>query len=82
MKDTQCQRILAYLRKHKTATNMDLILALRIGCPHKRVAEMTDERGGVYELASDGYWRETRERILRHKIKTKGGAWVTLYSLA
>ena len=82
MKETQQQQILDYLRVHRVATNMDLTVSLRIGCPHKRIGEMTDERGMVYERnPADGLLHVTRNRIERQRHKTRGGKWVTLYSL-
>ena len=81
MKETQCQRVLDYLRAHRKATNMTLITDLQIGCPHKRIAELTGPQGEVYELASDGLWRATGERITRERVKTAGGAYVTMYTL-
>ena len=60
----------------------NLTIALRIGCPHKRIGEMTDERGMVYERnPADGLLHVTRNRIERQRHKTRGGKWVTLYSL-
>jgi hypothetical protein len=80
MKDTQCQRILDYLRARKTATNLDIITALWITCPHKRIAEMLGPQEEVYEQDAYGYWRATGERITRERIK-RGNAWVTQYRL-
>lgn len=71
-KVTQAEKILLYLRQHKTATNMELVTALWIACPHKRIAEMTHGSGQVYG---------SMERITRKTIKTAGGASVTQYRL-
>ena len=81
MKETQCQRILDYLRAHRKATNMTLTVDLRIGCPHKRLSELTGPQGEVYEQDAHGYWRATGERITRERVKTAGGAYVTMYRL-
>ena len=81
MKETQCQRILDLLRRAKAMTNMDLIVNLRIGSPHKRISDMTGPAGEVYERDSHGLWRATGEKITRERIKTAGGAYVTLYRL-
>lgn len=77
MKQTQCEAILAYLRKHKRATNMELTQKLWIACPHKRIAEL-DESVLV--------WRNGRgpiriERITRSFIKTPSGKRVVQYRL-
>jgi len=81
---TQSERILAYLRKHKKATNMELSTKCGewIGCPWKRVDDLEvkyyeKSTGAIY-----GFGRiSSTERITRHTIKTKGGALVTQYRL-
>ena len=81
-KATQCEKILSYLRAHRKATNMTLTVDLRIGCPHKRLRDLTDPQGMVYQRGPfDGLWRATGERITRERVKTTGGAYVTMYRL-
>lgn len=77
---TQRERILAYLRARTVATNMELVYALGIACPWKRLHECLDAQGYVYELAPDGFWRATGERITRKTVK-RGDARVTEYNL-
>lgn len=79
---TQSERILAYLRKHKTATNMELVQRLWIASPWKRIQDLVVQ-----------YWRSSgdmlrahdqvsdMECITRTTIKTKSGKRVTQYRL-
>ena len=78
-KQTQCEAILAYLRKHKRATNMELTQALWVSCPHKRIADMTGPNGDVFN--ADGSWDFTGLRITRTFIKTASGKRVVQYRL-
>lgn len=71
---TQWDRIYRYLKSRKKATNMELVTALWIACPHKRIAEQTHANGMVAGTMG-------RERIGREFIKTKGGARVVQYRL-
>jgi hypothetical protein len=82
---TQCERILAYLRKHKTATNMELVQKLWIACPWRRIGEVAplgfvlSSYGGRLKETSRGY--RNCERITRTFIKTKAGKRVVQYRL-
>jgi hypothetical protein len=85
---TQCERILAYLRKHKTATNMELVQKLWIASPWTRVGEMTGWGSGLVDGSYGGKTRRDRfgieymgERITRTFIKTKAGKRVVQYRL-
>lgn len=83
MKKTQHQLILSYLRKHRTATNMELQQALWISCPWKRIEEMTLRDGYIWaayggRLDEIGWYAD---RITRRFIKTPGGKRVVQYRL-
>ena len=73
-KQSQCQRLLAYLKKHrKGITTMEAFEHLRITCVHKRIAELEQTRefmefGGL--------------NMLRIKERTASGSIVTRYKLA
>ena len=79
-KKTQCQRLLAYLKKHrKGITTMEAFEHLRITCVHKRIADLE-------EL----FWQEwipeegpaPKQRITRTPERTASGSIVTRYKLA
>lgn len=78
---TQCDRILHYLRRVKKATNVDLMMLgtgrVQILCPHKRIEELTLIGGFVKQED----WRLPVEKIVRHYIKSRGGARVVQYHL-
>ena len=78
---TQCERILAYLRKHKRATNMELVQRLWIASPWTRIGEMVSPRNGVVWPWVSGREHWPTERITRTTIKTKSGKRVTQYRL-
>jgi hypothetical protein len=77
-KQSQCQRLLAYLKKHrKGITTMEAFEHLRITCLHKRIAEID----GKPIVARDGRcmgWSD----ITRTREKTASGSTVTRYKLA
>ena len=79
-KKTQCQRLLAYLRKNKRGiTTMEAFRELGITCVHKRISD-------IEEL----FWREWMpedsaaplKRITRTPERTATGSTVTRYKLA
>lgn len=79
-KQTQCQRLLAYLRKNRRGiTTMEAFEHLRITCVHKRIAEIEgcEEHWITREKGPSGM-----VRIDRIKEKTVSGATVTRYKLA
>ncbi len=77
-KQTQCQRLLAYLKKHrKGITTMEAFRELGITCVHKRMAEID----GMPIVAPDGHcagWIN----ITRTPERATSGAIVTRYKLA
>lgn len=78
-KQTQCQRLLAYLKKHrKGITTMEAFRELGITCVHKRIAELEAQ----YEYMLQPPWHLQLYPITRHREKTAGGATVTRYKLA
>ena len=75
-KQTQCQRLLAYLKKHrKGITTMEAFEHLGITCVHKRIAELES-----YEFESERL--RDAYLITRHREKTASGSIVTRYKLA
>ena len=80
-KKTQCQRLLAYLRRHKKGiTTMEAFEHLRITCVHKRIAELESvthppQFNGVV-IPKRVYW------ITRTPERTATGSIVTRYKLA
>ena len=53
-KKTQCQRLLAYLRKNrKGITTMEAFEHLRITCVHKRIAELEAKLAEAIDLAGE-----------------------------
>jgi hypothetical protein len=83
-KKSQCQRLLAYLKKHrKGITTMEAFEHLRITCLHKRIAELeeTPSTPGFYSPA--GYWiPSVFNTITRTPERTSSGSIVTRYKLA
>ena len=79
-KQTQCQRLLAHLRKHhKGITTMEAFEHLRITCVHKRIAELEDLFWLEWEPANSP---APMQRITRTKERTASGSIVTRYKLA
>ena len=76
---TQRERILSHLRMQKRATVHDLIMVSGGNSPWKRIDEMTDDNGLVYEPIRDG-WVCTGEKIVRDRMKHKG-RWITVFVL-
>ena len=77
-KKTQCQRLLAYLKKNrKGITTMEAFEHLRITCLHKRIAEL--ERTSDYNINSKSWSFPT---ITRTRETTATGSTVTRYRLA
>lgn len=80
-KQTQCQRLLAYLRKNrKGITTMEAFRELGITCVHKRIAELEQE-GTICQGWTHATWIPAYT-ITRHREKTASGATVTRYKLA
>ncbi len=71
MKQTQGDKILAYLRKNGRATYRELILAGGGNWPHKRLDELSGPAGEVYERRGVKY-EQTGERIVREKRRFRG----------
>ena len=79
-KKTQCQRLLAYLKKNrKGITTMDAFRELGITCVHKRVSELEN---GVWEMKPHGYRHLVYHGITRTPERTASGSTVTRYKLA
>ena len=79
-KQSQCQRLLAYLRKHrKGITTMEAFRELGITCVHKRIAEL-ETIPYPYKLGDEVIW--VTAAISRTREKTASGATVTRYKLA
>jgi hypothetical protein len=73
-KQTQCQRLLAYLKRHpKGITVLEAFQHLGICCLHKRIGELES-----YDLSRD----HVGHTITRTRERTQGGATVTRYKLA
>jgi hypothetical protein len=78
-KKTQCQRLVAYLRKHRRGiTTMEAFEHLRITCLHKRIAELEQEK----ELFTHSPWFRKIHTITRTREVTPFGSTVTRYKLA
>ena len=80
-KQTQCQRLLAYLKRNsKGITTMEAFEHLRITCVHKRIAELEGEghwdQGWTHDTWIPAY------TITRTKERTASGSTVTRYKLA
>jgi hypothetical protein len=79
-KQSQCQRLLAYLRKHrKGITTMEAFRELGITCVHKRIAEL-ETIPYPYKLRDEVIW--VTAAISRTREKTASGATVTRYKLS
>jgi hypothetical protein len=77
-KQTQCQRLLAYLKRHKKGiTTMEAFQHLGICCLHKRIGELEHTEIGTSYLNYPIY-----PEITRTRERTPGGATVTRYKLA
>ena len=77
-KQSQCQRLLAYLRKNrKGITTMEAFENLRITCVHKRIAEIEDT-----PIWIEGREKPTWTEITRTPERTESGSIVTRYKLA
>jgi hypothetical protein len=77
-KQTQCQRLLAYLKKHrKGITTMEAFRELGITCLHKRIGEIDGKH-----IGSDDYGYAICVRITRTRERTASGSIVTRYKLA
>ena len=81
-KKTQCQRLLAYLRKNrKGITTMEAFRELGITCVHKRIGEL--EEVGEWQAGIYGHGRFVQKHtILRTPERTATGSIVTRYKLA
>ena len=78
-KQSQCQRLLAYLRKNrKGITTMEAFEHLRITCVHKRISEIEDQ----HEVLTAAPWRRYHHTIFRTPERTASGSIVTRYKLA
>ena len=75
-KQSQCQRLLAYLKKHrKGITTMEAFRELGITCVHKRISELENSwefDGKTFVLPN----------IIRTKERDASGSIVTSYKLA
>ena len=83
-KNTQCQRLLAYLKKNrKGITTMEAFEHLRITCVHKRIADI-EEIGDWQEDISDPICASfiPTYKITRTPERTASGSIVTRYKLA
>jgi len=77
-KKTQCQRLLAYLRKNrKGITTMEAFENLRITCLHKRISEL--EESLHFNERTNTLFRVV---ITRSTERTESGSTVTRYKLA
>jgi hypothetical protein len=77
-KQTQCQRLLAYLKRHKKGiTTMEAFQHLGITCVHKRIAEID----GAPEWNNKTQDVDTLS-IIRTPERTATGSIVTRYKLA
>ena len=75
-KQSQCQRLLAYLRKNrKGITTMEAFRELGITCVHKRISEL----GNSWEFDGKTF---VLPNIIRTKERTASGSIVTRYKLA
>ena len=80
-KQSQCQRLLAYLKKHrKGITTMEAFRELGITCVHKRISELECE-GHWENWTVAPQWIQSHF-ITRTKERTATGSIVTRYKLA
>jgi hypothetical protein len=78
-KQSQCQRLLAYLKRNrKGITTMEAFEHLRITCLHKRIAELEDTSAWD-EIGQFLYYPHSIERTPE---RTASGSIVTRYKLA
>lgn len=81
---TQCERILAYLRRVKRATNVDLMMLgtgqVQVLCPWKRIEEIERIYSAIHPGVPYGYVSYS-EKIVRHYIKSRGGKRIVQYHL-
>jgi hypothetical protein len=77
-KQTQCQRLLAYLKKNrKGITTMEAFEHLRITCVHKRIAELET----TWLVCPRTMLTLQPPAITRTKERTATGSIVTRYKL-
>jgi len=83
-KKTQCQRLLAYLRKNrKGITTMEAFRELGITCVHKRIAEIENTpEVPCHTLPCGTFVPSTWRYITRTPERTESGSIVTRYKLA
>ena len=82
-KKTQCQRLLAYLRKNRRGINtMEAFEHLRITCVHKRIAEINGQTFAWIEKQKPYEPNDSFIHITRTKERTASGSIVTRYKLA
>ena len=78
-KKTQCQRLLAYLKKHrKGITTMEAFQHLGITCVHTRISEIED----IVKETKDYPFLVLAYTITRTPERTASGSIVTRYNLA
>jgi hypothetical protein len=78
-KHTQCQRLLAYLKRHKKGiTTMEAFQHLGITCVHKRIRELETTPIGMHQL----FDVPVHHRIIRTPERTASGARIIRYKLA
>ena len=81
-KQTQCQRLLAYLKKHrKGITTMEAFEHLRITCLHKRIAEIDGQPIQWIEKQKPYEPNDSFIHITRTPERTASGSIVTRYKL-
>lgn len=79
-KQTQCQRLLAYLKRHKKGiTTMEAFQHLGITCVHKRIAELEDQI--EVETRGTNTYLVRPNQITRTPERTASGSIVTRYKL-
>ena len=80
---TQCQRLLAYLRKNrKGITTMEAFRELGITCVHKRIAEINGQTFAWIEKQKPYEPYDSFIHITRTPERTATGSTVTRYKLA
>lgn len=82
-KQSQCQRLLAYLRRHKKGiTTMEAFQHLGITCVHKRIAEIDGQTFAWIERQESFHPTHEFIHITRTPERTATGSIVTRYKLA
>lgn len=82
-KQSQCQRLLAYLRKNrKGITTMEAFRELGITCVHKRIAEIDGQTFAWIERQESFHPTHEFIHITRMPERTATGSTVTRYKLA